>query len=90
MPETTREIDFNNLTPFVDKYNIDQEVVQRVKIISQLTKLREESNLTQKDLASKTGLTQAQISKIEKGKTNPNLETLLKIANFFKKEIKLV
>ena len=86
----TEKINFSKLTPFADKYNIDQEGVQRVKIIAQLTKLREESNLTQKDLADKTGLTQAQISKIEKGKTNPNLETLLKIANFFKKEIKLV
>ena len=44
----TEKINFSKLTPFADKYNIDQEVVQRVKIIAQLTKLREESNLTKR------------------------------------------
>lgn len=86
----SEEINFDQLDSFSEKYNLEREIIQRVKIISQLTIMREEARLTQSELAQKTGLTQAQISKIEKGKTNPNLETLLKLANFYHKELKLV
>lgn len=75
---------------FSEKYNIEKEVIQRVKIIAQLTTLRKEAGLTQSELADATGLTQAQISKLEKGENQPNLDTLLKLANFYHKELKLV
>lgn len=37
--------------------------------------------MTQKDLASRTGLTQANISNLEKGSSKPTIETLKKIAD---------
>ena len=36
--------------------------------------------MSQRDLAAKTGIMQAEISKIEQGKGNPTLTTLQKIA----------
>lgn len=83
------EINFDNEPSFSEKYNVEIEVIQRTKIISQLTKLREEAGLSQKDLGKKINVTQAQISKIESGLQSPRLDTLLKLANFFKKEITL-
>ncbi len=42
-----------------------------------------EYDLTQSELAEKTGLSQMTIVNIEKGKS-PNLETAIKLAKFFK------
>ena len=44
---------------------------------------RKRDGLTQRDLALLTGITQANISKIENGQSSPSLETLIKIANAF-------
>ena len=41
---------------------------------------RNEKGMSQRDLSSKTGIIQAEISKIEQGKGNPTLTTLQKIA----------
>lgn len=41
---------------------------------------RSASGLTQKQLAEKTGVSQADLSKIENGRGNPSYETLLRIA----------
>jgi len=84
-----KEINFESKNTFSQKYNVEIEIIQRTKIISELTKLRVRDNLTQAELGKKVGLTQAQISKIELGKSSPRLDTLLKLANYFQKEIKL-
>lgn len=83
-------VDFCDNTHFYDRYNIKKETVQAAKIIAQFTELRKNRKITQTELAKKTGLTQPQISKIEKGEVSPNLETVLKIADFFNKEIQIV
>ena len=41
---------------------------------------RTETNLTQKDLAEKTGIRQSNISRIENGKSSPTIATLQQIA----------
>ncbi|MCS7124101.1 MAG: CBS domain-containing protein [Candidatus Bathyarchaeota archaeon] len=46
---------------------------------SALKKLRLEAKLTQKKLAELTGISQAHIAKIERGKVNPRLSTINKI-----------
>ncbi|MDG4965889.1 helix-turn-helix transcriptional regulator [Lactococcus lactis] len=83
-------IDFGNTTHFYDKYNVNIETVQAAKIVAQLTELRIKSKITQTKLAKATGLTQPQISKIEKGEVSPNIETVIKIADYFNKEIQIV
>ncbi len=42
---------------------------------------REQANMTQKELAEKTGIYQADISKIERGIGNPSLQTLKRLAD---------
>ncbi len=42
---------------------------------------RQESHLTQKELAERCGITQANISNLENGTTKPTIDTLKKIAD---------
>lgn len=50
------------------------------QIIKAIIKVRTEQNLTQKQLAELTGITQADISCLENGTGNPSLRTLKKLA----------
>ena len=49
-------------------------------IIQSLIDARTDQNLTQKELSLKTGIPQADISRIENGTRNPSLSTLKKLA----------
>lgn len=46
-----------------------------------------EKNLTQKELSQLSGITQADLSKIENGNANPSLNTLLKLAKGLGKKV---
>ncbi len=50
------------------------------QLIKSMIRAREKQNITQKQLAAKTGLTQTYISRIETGDADPTLQTLKKIA----------
>ena len=45
--------------------------------------------MTQKELASKCGVTQANISNLEKGITKPTIDTLKKIADAFSLRLRI-
>ena len=49
-------------------------------IIQAMIDARKSQNLTQKELSARTGITQADISRIEKGNRNPSLNMLKKLA----------
>lgn len=49
-------------------------------IIQVMIDARKSSGLTQKQLAEKTGINQADISKLERGSGNPSLRTLQRLA----------
>ena len=75
-----------NLTPVDDtlemeEYDIDVEV--RDLVIS----ARNAANLTQKQLAQRSGVSQANISKIENGNYHPSLSTLKRIADALGKRL---
>ena len=75
-----------NLTPVDDtleleEYDIDEEV--RDLVIS----ARHTANLTQKQLAQRSGISQANISKIENGNYHPSLSTLKRIAGALGKRL---
>lgn len=59
------------------------------QIIEAIITAREEKNITQKELAEMTGITQSDISKLENGNANPSLQTLKKLANGLGMAIKL-
>ena len=48
-------------------------------IIQALIDARKEQNITQKELSERTGITQADISRIEKGTRNPSLEMVKRL-----------
>ena len=58
-----------------DDYDIFREI--RDMIVA----LRHESHMTQKELAAKCGITQANISNLEKGTSKPTIDSLKKIAD---------
>ena len=65
----------------------DGNPVQSYDIFDEISELvlstRESLGITQKELAERTGLTQANISKIECGACRPTISTLQKIADGF-------
>ena len=50
---------------------------------------RVQQNMTQKDLSAKTGITQADISRIENGTRNPSLSMVKKLAQGLGMQLKL-
>ncbi len=52
-------------------------------MIVKINELRKERNVSQKELASYLNVSQAQISKYESGLNEPDISTLIKIADFF-------
>ena len=68
-------------TPEMEEYDIDAEV--RDLVIS----ARSAANLTQKQLAQRSGVSQANISKIENGNYQPRLSTLKRIAGALGKRL---
>ncbi len=57
------------------------------EIIRQIILARNESNMTQKELAERTGIKQSNISRLERGTYNPSLNSLKKIAKGLDKEL---
>ena len=60
------------------------------RLISIMIDARTESNLTQAQLAEKTGMKQAAIARLESGQSNPSYKTLAKVAKALNKKIALV
>ena len=50
-------------------------------VIQAVIDARRRSGLTQKELSARTGIAQADISRLEKGNSNPSLKTLQRLAN---------
>lgn len=66
-----------------EEYNVYSEIIEQIKSI------RTAENLTQKDLAKRSGLTQANISNIEKGIAKPTVDSLKKIADALGKRLRI-
>ena len=50
---------------------------------------KKEKNLSMKELSQLTGISQTYISKLENGKGNPSLKTLVKLAEVFGKKLQI-
>lgn len=59
------------------------------EIIDAIVKARAENNLTQKQLSERTGITQADISRIERGNSNPTIGLLRRLADGMNMQLKL-
>lgn len=58
-------------------------------IIQAMIDARQASGMTQKQLADKTGIAQADISKLENGNANPSLKTLQRLAAGMGMQVKI-
>lgn len=58
-------------------------------IIQAMIDARKKSGLTQKELSSRTGIAQGDISKLENGNGNPSIRTLQKLAEAMNMTLKL-
>ena len=67
--------------PENEDYDINEEV--RALVVA----ARSASNLTQKQLAQRSGISQANLSKIENGNHHPSLSTLKRIADALGKRL---
>lgn len=60
-----------------------------LSIMQAVIDARKESGLTQQQLAERTGISQADISKLENGDANPSLKTLQRLASAMDKKLKI-
>ena len=59
------------------------------QLMVMILKARNEQNLTQSELAERTGIRQSNISRIEKGQALPSISTLCKIARGLGKRLQI-
>jgi len=57
------------------------KIISELDVIRALVEARISQNLTQKELAARTGIDQADISKLENGTRNPSLNLLKRLAD---------
>lgn len=66
-----------------DKEHFTQEEIAesdlRVALITSLVQARREEGLSQRDLETISGVKQPQIARMERGDSNPQLDTILKV-----------
>jgi len=69
---------------FKDEY---EKMKPRYELISEIIKARREQNMTQEELALRTGTQKSNISRFESGNYNPSLDFISKLAKGLGKEI---
>lgn len=89
----------NNLTNFNDylKQQLTDPAVKaeydalepEFAVMRAIIDARIESGLTQKQLSEKTGISQADISRIERGTANPSVKTLQRIAEALGRKVSI-
>ena len=65
------------------------DIQPEMEVIRTMMNIRIKKKMTQKDLAKKTGLQQADISRLENGTRNPSLKMLKRLANGMGMELKI-
>lgn len=66
------------------------DIQPEMDVIRAMVEARISQNITQKELAERTGINQADISKLENGTRNPSLKLLKRLAAGMDMELKLV
>lgn len=75
------DLDLDAETIWEDGIEIGKDTADIMsKLAARLTEARNRIGITQKQLAEKTGIYQADISKIERGLSNPSISTLQRLA----------
>lgn len=83
LDKALKEIRFSNIKEESNIYHYDVEKELRELIVSTRTRL----GITQKQLAEKSGISQANISRIENGNYRPSIPVLKRMADAFGKRL---
>lgn len=83
------DLDANDI--WEDGQEVGKESISDINLMlaQHLTETREKAQMTQKQLSEKTGIYQADISKIERGIGNPSLSTLKRLADGMETTLKI-
>lgn len=65
-------------------------MMQPYQIVADIIELRRSRGISQHELANMTGIKQPVIARMEKGTTNPRLDTVIKIVEALNCELKIV
>lgn len=86
----------SDLKNYLDKQLQDKEFKEEwetlepeFSVMQAMIDARKSAGLTQKQLSKKTGITQADISKLESGNANPSLRTLQRLASGMGMKVKI-
>ena len=82
-PKFRRMVIYGEFKKEWDSHELEYQLMMMV------LKARNNQNLTQSELAERTGLRQSNISRIEKGQAKPSLTTLCKIAHGLGKRLEI-
>lgn len=66
-----------------------EDIQPEMDIIRAIVKARKEQQITQAELAARTGINQGDISRLERGTRNPSLNTLKKLASDLGMQLKI-
>ena len=73
-----------------EEFKKEYEAIQpEMDVIRAIVDARISQNMTQKELAERTGINQADISKLENGTRNPSLKLLKKLASGLGMQLKI-
>lgn len=78
---------------FDEEHFTPEEIAEsdlRVALITSLVQARKEQGLSQRDLEAISGVKQPQIARMERGDSNPQLDTLLKVLAAMGKTLAIV
>lgn len=68
----------------IDRFIYDSKIkVSEIEFVEKLIKLRYDFNLSQRDLAFHTNIKQPVIARLERLTNSPNLNTIIKILDFY-------
>ena len=82
------DLDLETETVYEDGINIGTSLIPiNIAVANALLKARAEADISQVELAQKTGIDQADISKIESGLANPSITTLNRLAHGLNAEL---
>jgi ribosome-binding protein aMBF1 (putative translation factor) len=91
MPKSYEEISAARRSHLDPSAGAPREAFEKAYDIAlQIVALRENAGLTQVELAERCGISQADISRIERGATSPTARTLQRIAEALDAEVRLV
>ncbi len=58
-------------------------------LVQEIVRVRQEENMTQAELAKKIGIQQSNVSRLERGRSNPSIEFMERVAQGLGRKLKI-